>query len=163
MNLPITARQRVPDITVPDSKVHGVSMGPIWDRQDPGGPHVGPMNFAIWGALFDGETWTQWVCYERRLYLRRHICVGKQQTLDAIINGIWIYRCDLLKILISVCKLQIFVWWFVVVWLFDVYVLFIGALHGTVAVYFHSSNSVLCKPSPLSCPKGMVLIMLVSS
>ena len=24
-------------------------MGPIWGRQDPGGPHVGPMNFAIWG------------------------------------------------------------------------------------------------------------------
>ena len=23
-------------------------MGPSWDRQGPGGPHVGPMNFAIW-------------------------------------------------------------------------------------------------------------------
>ena len=23
-------------------------MGPIWRRQDPGGPHVGPMNFDIW-------------------------------------------------------------------------------------------------------------------
>ena len=33
---------------VPDSKVHGANMGPIWGRQDPGGPHVGPMNFAIW-------------------------------------------------------------------------------------------------------------------
>ena len=30
-----------------DSKVHGANMGPIWGRQDPGGPHVGPMNFAI--------------------------------------------------------------------------------------------------------------------
>ena len=28
-------------------------MGPNWDRQDPGGPHVGPMNFAIWGGLLD--------------------------------------------------------------------------------------------------------------
>ena len=28
----------------PDSKVHGANMGPIWGRQDPGGPHVGPMN-----------------------------------------------------------------------------------------------------------------------
>ena len=28
-------------------------MGPIWGRQDPGGPHVGPMNFAIWdGTIF---------------------------------------------------------------------------------------------------------------
>ena len=32
----------------PDSKVHGANMGPIWGRQDLGGPHVGPMNFAIW-------------------------------------------------------------------------------------------------------------------
>ena len=32
----------------PDSKVHGANMGPIWGRRDPDGPHVGPMNFAIW-------------------------------------------------------------------------------------------------------------------
>ena len=36
---------------VPDSKVHGANMGPIWGRQDPGGPHVGPKNFAIWGVF----------------------------------------------------------------------------------------------------------------
>ena len=34
--------------TNPDSKVHGASMGPIWGWQDPGGPHVGPMNLTIW-------------------------------------------------------------------------------------------------------------------
>ena len=33
--------------TIPDSKVHGPNMGPIWGRQDPSGPHDGPMNFAI--------------------------------------------------------------------------------------------------------------------
>ena len=32
----------------PDSKVHGANMGPIWGRQDPGGPHVDPMNFVLW-------------------------------------------------------------------------------------------------------------------
>ena len=32
---------------IPDSRIHGAIMGPIWDRQGPGGPHVGPMNFAI--------------------------------------------------------------------------------------------------------------------
>ena len=32
---------------IPDSKVHGANMRPIWGRQDPGGPHVDPMNFAI--------------------------------------------------------------------------------------------------------------------
>ena len=36
---------------VPGSKVHGANMGPIWGQHDPGGPHVGPMNFAIWGAM----------------------------------------------------------------------------------------------------------------
>ena len=36
-------------VAIPGSKVHGASMGPIWGRQAPGGPHVGPMNFAIWG------------------------------------------------------------------------------------------------------------------
>ena len=38
----------------PDSKVHGANMGPIWGRQDPGGPHVGPKNFVIW---VDTEWW----------------------------------------------------------------------------------------------------------
>ena len=41
-------------MSVPDSKVHGAIMGPIWGRQDPGGPHVGPMNFAIRGNFTDG-------------------------------------------------------------------------------------------------------------
>ena len=36
----------------PGSKVHGASMGPTWGRQDPGGPHVGPMNLAILDSLF---------------------------------------------------------------------------------------------------------------
>ena len=36
---------------IPDSKVHGTNMGPIWGQQDPGGPHVGPMNFAIWDIV----------------------------------------------------------------------------------------------------------------
>ena len=36
---------------VPDSKVHGANMGPTWILSAPGGPHVGLMNFAIWGGL----------------------------------------------------------------------------------------------------------------
>ena len=32
----------------PDSKVHGANMGPTWGWQDPGGPHVSPMDLAIW-------------------------------------------------------------------------------------------------------------------
>ena len=30
----------------PDSNVHGANMGLIWGQQDPGGPHIGPTNFA---------------------------------------------------------------------------------------------------------------------
>ena len=30
------------------AKFHGANMGPIWGRQEPDGPHAGPMNFAIW-------------------------------------------------------------------------------------------------------------------
>ena len=32
-------------------QVHGANMGPTWGRQDPGGPHVGPMNLASRGKL----------------------------------------------------------------------------------------------------------------
>ena len=46
----------------PDSKVHGANMGPIWGRQDPAGPHVGPMNFAIWALL----------CYDLQLLISAH-------------------------------------------------------------------------------------------
>ena len=48
----------------PDSKVHGANMGPIWGRQGPGGPHVGPMNLAIWVCLMGGFT-TQSVSNEK--------------------------------------------------------------------------------------------------
>ena len=39
------------DWWIPDNKVHGASMGPIWGRQDPGGPYIGPMNFSIWDVF----------------------------------------------------------------------------------------------------------------
>ena len=35
----------------PDNKVHGANAGPTWGQQDPGGPHVGLMNFVIWDAM----------------------------------------------------------------------------------------------------------------
>ena len=42
----------------PDSKFHGANMGPIWGQQDLGGPHVGPMNLAIWvGNQHSLEWW----------------------------------------------------------------------------------------------------------
>ena len=35
----------------PDSKIHGANMGPTCGRQDPDGPHVGPINLAIRGNI----------------------------------------------------------------------------------------------------------------
>ena len=34
----------------PERKVYGANMGPTLDQQEPGGPHVGPMNLAIWDS-----------------------------------------------------------------------------------------------------------------
>ena len=42
-----TFTSSIPYTDYPDSKVHVAIMGPIWGRQGPGGPHVGPTNFAI--------------------------------------------------------------------------------------------------------------------
>ena len=36
---------------IPDSKVYGPNMGPTSGRQGPGGPHVGPMDLAIWDIM----------------------------------------------------------------------------------------------------------------
>ena len=47
----------------PDSKVHGPNMGPHWGRQDPSGPHVGPMNFAIWVETNRTDTEKLWQIY----------------------------------------------------------------------------------------------------
>ena len=32
------------DRYIPDIKVYGANMGPTWGRQEPGGPHVGPIS-----------------------------------------------------------------------------------------------------------------------
>ena len=47
---------------IADSKVHGANIGPIWGWQDPGGPHIGPMNFVIWDVYWGyfGYTSLQW-------------------------------------------------------------------------------------------------------
>ena len=41
-------RQGFIDPAYPDSKVHRANMGTNWVLSAPGGPHVGPMNLAIW-------------------------------------------------------------------------------------------------------------------
>ena len=55
----------------PDSKVHGANMGHIWGLQDPGGPHVGPMNFAIWVAQsLQRRKWTSLFLHLMHLWIQ---------------------------------------------------------------------------------------------
>ena len=62
----------------PDSKVHGAKMGPIWCRQDPGGPHVGPMNLAIWVVNWTHRNKLHWYfdkkCLLKKIHLKKLIC-----------------------------------------------------------------------------------------
>ena len=39
---------------LPDSKVHGANMEPIWVLSARDGPHVGLMNLAIWATCSNG-------------------------------------------------------------------------------------------------------------
>ena len=59
----------------PDSKVHGANMGPIWGRQGPGGPHVGP-----WTLLSGRVLWFGTCCLNMPLtaiYLvKNHYCLA---------------------------------------------------------------------------------------
>ena len=43
---------------ISDSKDYGASMGPTGGRQDPGGPHVGHMNLAIWDMILPHYQWS---------------------------------------------------------------------------------------------------------
>ena len=64
----------------PDNNVNGANMGPTWGRQDPGGPHDGPMNFVIWVATIialevpvQAMYWT-WTCSLLCLLIPWYIC-----------------------------------------------------------------------------------------
>ena len=68
----------------PDSKVHGANMGPIWGRQDPGGPHVGPMNFAIGMLCYTYNLLAGTILCMRPANKRQHYIVT--HMLDAYIK-----------------------------------------------------------------------------
>ena len=67
--------------SIPDSKVHGANMGSIWGRQNPGGPHVGPMNFVIWDRFYSSCTisnCSKQICvYFQQIYLIREVRFSK--------------------------------------------------------------------------------------
>ena len=60
------------NLEFPDNKVHGANMGPIWGRQDPRGPHYGPVNFAIWVYL---QSWRWLVHQQERFYTLVTTCI----------------------------------------------------------------------------------------
>ena len=84
----------------PDGKVHGANMGPIWGQQDPCGPHVDPMNFAIWEDLFnimlifcnwDQLLWHIWNMYvfQRILftyYVKLKLSIVENVTNEALVT-----------------------------------------------------------------------------
>ena len=53
----------------PGSKVHGAKMGPTWVLSAPDGPHVGPMNLAIWVYLINDYI-TTW----KHFRITGHLC-----------------------------------------------------------------------------------------
>ena len=61
-----------------DSKVHGAIMGPIWGRQDPGGPHVGPMNIAFWDIYACGRWQYKGLSLKMRYFLEGKIIIKKK-------------------------------------------------------------------------------------
>ena len=61
---------------LPDNKVHVA----IWGRQDPDGPHVGPMNFVIWAAAFYvDKTWMITVSLNRINWMISFRCLTEAE------------------------------------------------------------------------------------
>ena len=54
-------------------------MGPIWDRQDPGGPHVDPMNFAIWESHYYVKATSRRSFDVKMIFLLRPVPDGMQK------------------------------------------------------------------------------------
>ena len=69
-------------VIIPDSKVHGANMGPIWGRQDPGGPHAGPMNFAIWDCKWSAPMMSRYVWWS-------NCCSGSPWANTIIYSYAW--------------------------------------------------------------------------
>ena len=119
---------------IPDSKVHRANMGPIWGRQDPDGPSVGPMNLAIWAAAclsawYCWWIWLQWLFFCLSAAL---VCIGSNANIpDSKVHGgnmgpIW-GRQDPdgpsvgpmnLAIWAAACLSAWYCWWIWLQWLF---------------------------------------------
>ena len=65
-------------LTVPDSKVHEANMRPIRGWQDPGGPHVDPMNLVICGVKM-GSCQRWWISHMATDQLWLHCTQSSKQ------------------------------------------------------------------------------------
>ena len=74
---------------IPDRKVQEVNMWPIWGRQEPGGPHVGPMNFAIWDKTLTNSL--DQIRNQKPLFhiyacpMKTSLCFGRDEKYDTIL------------------------------------------------------------------------------
>ena len=72
----------------PDNKVHGANVGPRWDRQGLGGPHVGHMNFVIWVVhvpiKWRWNIWmnTWWYHQMKTFSALQALCAGNSPVTD---------------------------------------------------------------------------------
>ena len=78
-------------IGFPDSKVHGANMGLVWGRQDPGGPHVGPMNFATWVCILSKGSF-QALCFHHNSDLIEMSFCSHPSYSEVIIMTFWMWH-----------------------------------------------------------------------
>ena len=77
----------------PDSKVHGANMGLIWGQQDPGGPRVGPMNFAIVEPILTRNRALSWWSFRRT----HKLTFSFRNTATTLVVAFfyYLYKCHL--------------------------------------------------------------------
>ena len=91
----------------PHSKVRGANMGPIWGRQGPGGPHVGPKNLAIWELQLNSLAPGKFEWYFRYVIFQGILVIGG-----------WASSCEIALVWTSVdfandqsMLVQVMAWW----------------------------------------------------
>ena len=91
-------------LTYPDSKFHEANMGPIWGRQEPGGPHVGPMNLVIWVVIPEyccfstrrlNSLWTSDIWRYRTGSTLAQVMACCLATLSHYMNHCWLIICKI--------------------------------------------------------------------
>ena len=73
----------------PENKVHGAKMGPIWGQQDPDGPHIGPMNFAIWVEHRSAKYLVQLKDYlrvENKMYISAKLIISSKEYVSVFLH-----------------------------------------------------------------------------